>query len=98
MASLDFELRRNYIKTYIGSYLLPFIAFLILVIGYSFYDLKNLDYTGIRLILKHALDIFSVALLVWIGAGVGRLVLLHTKILPDEPIDALLFSIAVGFR
>ena len=79
-----------------GRYFLPFIIFGILIIGYSFYDLKNFDYTGIRLILKHALDIFSVGLLVWIGTGLGRLVLFQTKMLPDEPIDALLFSIAVG--
>ncbi len=93
---MNFKLRPKHIETYIGSYLLPFIAFLILIIGYSFYDLRDLDYTGLRLILKHALDILSVGLLVWIGAGVGRLVLFHTKMLPDEPIDALLFSIAVG--
>jgi hypothetical protein len=38
-----------------------------------------------------------VGILVWIGAGAGRLILFHTRMLPDEPIDALLFSIAVGF-
>ena len=94
---MNFELRSKHIKTSIGSYLLPFIAFLILIIGYSFYDLKNLDYTGLPLILKHALDIFSVGLLIWIVAGVGRLFLFQTKMLPDEPIDAFLFSVAVGF-
>jgi hypothetical protein len=83
--------------TFAGRHLLPFIIFGILITGYSFYDLNNLDYIGLPLIFKHVLDIFSVGLLVWIGAGVGRLVLFHTKMLPDEPIDALLFSIAVGF-
>ena len=80
-----------------GRYLLPFLVFGILITGYSFYDLSNLDYTGLPLILKHALDIFLVGLLVWILAGVGRLVLFRTRMLPDEPIDALLFSIAIGF-
>ena len=94
---MDFELRPKHIMTSTGKYLLPFIAFLILIISYSFYDLKNLEYIGLALILKHALDIFSVGLLVWIGAGVGRLILFHTRLLPDEPIDALLISIAVGF-
>jgi len=95
-ANLNFEIRSKHIFIPAGRHLLPFIAFLILIFGYSFYDLKNLDYTGLRLILKHALDILSAGLLVWIGIGVGRLVLFHTKMLPDEPIDALLFSIAVG--
>jgi hypothetical protein len=78
-----------------GRHFLPFIAFGILIFGYSFYDLNNLDYIGLLLILKHALDIFSVGILVWIGAGAGRLILFHTRMLPDEPIDALLFSIAL---
>ena len=80
-----------------GRHLLPFIVFGILITGYSFYDLNNLDYIGLPLILQHALDIFLVGLLVWIIAGVGRMVLFHTRMLPDEPIDALLFSIAIGF-
>jgi len=80
-----------------GRHLLPFIVFGILITGYSFYDLNNLDYNGLPLILKHALDIFLVGLLAWILAGLGRLVLFHTRMLPDEPIDALLFSVAIGF-
>jgi hypothetical protein len=80
-----------------GRHLLPFIVFGILITGYSFYDLNNLDYDGLPLILKHALDIFLVGLLVWVITGVGRLVLFYTRMLPDEPIDALLFSIAIGF-
>jgi hypothetical protein len=97
VVNLDFEKRSKYLVTSAGRHFLPFTAFGILVIGYSFYDLVNLDYRGLPLILRHVLDIFSVGLLVWIGAGVGRLVLSLTRMLPDDPLDALLFSIAVGF-
>ena len=94
---MDFEIRPKCLMTSIGRHFLPFIAYGILIIGYALYDLNNLDYIGLPLILKHALDIFSVVLLVWIVAGVGRMVLFLTRMLPDEPIDALLFSIAIGF-
>jgi hypothetical protein len=94
---LNFEIKPKRIATIAGRHFLPFIAFGILIIGYSFYDLKNLDVNGLVVICKHALDLLSVSLFVWIVAGVGRLVLFHTRMLPDEPLDALLFSIAVGF-
>lgn len=81
----------------VAQHFLPFIAFGILLAGYSFYDLNNLDVIGLPLILKHALDILSVGLLVWIVAGIGHLVLFHARMLPDDPLDALLFSIAIGF-
>ena len=97
VANLELEIKRTYFEASASRHFLPFIAYGIIIIGYSFYDLNNLDYDGLSLILKHVLDIFSVGLLVWIAAGVGRLVLFYARMLPDEPIDALLFSIAIGF-
>ena len=94
---MELEIKRTYFEASASRHFLPFIAYGIIIIGYSFYDLNNLDYDGLSLILKHVLDIFSVGLLVWIAAGVGRLVLFHTRMLPDDPLDALLFTIAVGF-
>ncbi len=85
------------IMTLAGRFFPPVLAFAILVLGYSFYDPNNLNVIGIALIFKHALDVLSVGLFIWMSAGVGRLCLFYSKMLPDEPIDALLFSIAVGF-
>jgi hypothetical protein len=96
MADLNVKIKPKRIATIAGRHFLPFIAFGILIIGYSFYDLNNLDVNGLAVIFKHALDVLSVGLFMWIVAGVGRLVLFHTRMLPDEPLDALLFSIAVG--
>ena len=97
VADLNFKRKPKRITIIAGRHFLPFIAFGIIIIGYSFYDLKNLDVDGLAVIFKHALDVLSVSLFVWIVAGVGRLFLFHTRMLPDEPLDALLFSIAVGF-
>jgi len=73
------------------------VAFTIALIGsYTFYNPSDFSYAGFPLLTKHILDILGVLLIFLIASAVGRLFLDRIDLLPDQPIEALIFSIAIG--